>query len=282
MKCQEARELLSAYYDDELSVDVRSSVAEHVQNCPDCGRELDVFQSLSGMAKGLDDPQPPARIWASIEAGLDADEGGTSIVRPVQRQGWSPRKWRISAIATAATILLATGVVWIATHSWHAPGHHGDFAAAFEEYVENFADSPQTAHNVLLAKFGGESVDMAEATRRLGYQPAVAGGLPDGYSLEATYVLKMACCNCVQSICRRDDGQVFAVFEHGEQRPEWFADQPGTETEYGGCPCSIAPTGRGLVASWKAGKRQLTVVGARDEEEIADLVDHLRGGTPGT
>jgi hypothetical protein len=281
MNCHEARELLSAYHDDELSVDVRSALAEHVQNCSDCGRELTVFQSLSGMAKGLDDPQPPARIWAGIEAGLDADKRGTSTVRPAEKQVRSSRKWRISVVATAATILLATGVVWISTYSWNAPSHHGDFAAAFEEFVEHFADSPQTAQNALLAKFGGESVDMAEATKLLGYRPAVARGLPAGYSLEATYVLNMPCCGCVQSICRRDDGKVFAVFEHGEKRPAGSGGRAGTEMKVGDCPCSIAQTGRALVASWKADKRQLAVVGAHDEEEITDLVDHLRGGKTG-
>ena len=129
MDCQQVQKLLSAYYDGELSVDMRSSVAEHVQSCSDCGRELGVFQSLSGMAKGLDDPEPPTHIWAGIEAGLDADREGTSIVRPAAGQGRSPRKWRMRLLATVATMLVATGVVWIATRSWHAPGHHGELVS---------------------------------------------------------------------------------------------------------------------------------------------------------
>jgi len=36
----------------------------------------------------------------------------------------------------------------------------------------------------------------------------------------------------------------------------------------------------GLVVSWKANKRQLTVVGAHDLEEIADLITHFQTGTP--
>ncbi len=280
MDCRQVQKLLSAYYDDELSVDVRSSVAEHVQSCSDCSAELGVFQSLSGMAKGLDDPEPPTRIWTAIEAGLDADREGTSLARPVDEQGRFSRKWRIRLLATAATILVATGVAWIAARPWHTAGHHGELAAAFEKYLEHFARTPETAQNVLLAKYGGEFVNMAEATRQLGYRPAVAMGLPKGYSLEATYVLNMPCCTCVQSICRRDDGQVFAIFEHDKEHPAWFGNRPTTETECGGCSCSFAQTDRGLVASWKAGDRQFTVVGARDLEEIADLIDHLRGGDP--
>jgi hypothetical protein len=281
MDCQQVQKLLSAYYDGELSLDVRPSVAEHVRHCPDCGPELVDFQSLSGMVKRLDDPEPPTGIWANIEAGLDAGREGTSSVRPVAEQGPIPRNWPTGILAAAATILVATGVVWMAARSWKAPGGHGELAATFEEYLEHFAGSPETAQNVLLARYGGESLDMAEATRQLGYRPVVAEGLPPGYSLEATYVLNMPCCTCVQSICRRDDGQVLAIFEHNEEHPAWFGDRPRTEAVCSGCPCCIAQTDRGLVASWKANKRQLTVVGARDQEEIADLVDHLGGGNAG-
>ncbi len=73
MDCQQAQKLLSAYYDDELSVDVRSSVAEHVQSCSDCSAELGVCQSMSGMTKGLDYSEPKPRYWAAGTAGPEAD-----------------------------------------------------------------------------------------------------------------------------------------------------------------------------------------------------------------
>ena len=278
MDCQQVQKLLSAYYDDELSVDVQSSVSEHIRNCSDCGRELAFFQSLSGMAKGLDNPEPPPHIWEGIEAGLDAEMEGTTTVLSADALGRSQRMWRIGFLATAATILVAAGVAWMATRSWHAPGHHGELATTFEQYLEHFASNPETAQDVLLAKYGGESLDVTEVSRQIGYRPAIARGLPDGYTLEATYVLDMPCCTCVQSICRRDDGQVFAIFEHAEQQPAMFGGRPQTEAECSGCSCNIAKTDRGLLASWKADKRELTVVGARDLEEIGDLIDHLGGG----
>ncbi|MHC4398942.1 MAG: zf-HC2 domain-containing protein [Planctomycetota bacterium] len=280
MECQQVHKLLSAYYDDELSVEERSSVAEHVQSCPNCGAELVVFQSLSGMAKGLDDPEPPTRIWAGIEAGLDADREGAPIVRPAAERERSPKKWRPSLLATAAVVLIAAGVVWVARTTWHAPGHHGDLAADFGEYLEQFATDPDVAQKVLLAKYNGQAVDLSQAATHLGCRPAVAEGLPERYTLDAVYVLKMPCCTCVQSICRRDDGQVFAIFECDEEHPAWFGDRPRIETQCNGCPCSVIQADRGLVASWKANERQLTVVGARDLEEIGDLVGRLQGGNP--
>lgn len=280
MECQQAQKLLSAYYDDALSVEVRSSVAGHVQSCANCSAELVVFQSLSRMAKGLDDPEPPARIWLGIEAGLDADRNGAPVVRTAAEPGRAAKRWRMSLLATAATVMIATGVVWIVLQTWHAPGHHGELAADFEEYLEHFATDPDVAQNVLLAKYDGQAVDVSQAVRQLGYRPAVAAGLPERYTLDAVYVLKMPCCTCVQSICRRDDGRVFAIFEHDEEQPVWFGDRPQIDTRCNGRPCRVIQADRGLLASWKANRRQLTVVGARNLEEIADLVGHLQDGAP--
>lgn len=275
MECSEARELLSAYHDAELSAEVRSPVAEHVESCSRCAEELALFGVLSAMARGLDDPEPPPQLWADIEAGLDAggQEGAPSRLERLAG------KRRLSLLVTAATVLIAAGV-WFATRTWRTPGHHGDLAADFGEYLEQFATDPDRAQNALLVKYEGQAVDLSQATRQLGYRPAVAAGLPKRYSLEAVYLLKMPCCTCVQSICRRDDGHVFAIFEHDEEQPVWFGDRPRIETQCHGCACSIIQTDRGLVASWKANKRHLTVVGARGLEEIADLVGHLKGGDP--
>ena len=281
MKCQKVQKLLSAYYDDELSGGVRTSMAEHVQGCSRCGDELTRFAKLSAMAKGLDDPEPPEQIWSGIEAGLDADKASAPIGRRAAPQERAARRPRLSFLAAAALVLIATGVVWIASRTAHAPGHHHELAADFGEYVEHFAKDPDRAQKVLLAKYDGQAVDLSRATRQLGYRPAVAAGLPERYTVDALYVLKMPCCTCVQTICRRDDGQVFAIFEHDEKQPVCFGDRPRIETQFKGCPCSIIQANHGLVASWKADNRQITVVGAHSLEEIGELVDHLGGSSTG-
>jgi len=276
MKCREAQELLSAYHDEELSGEARTSVAEHVHRCSRCGEEMAVFGEMSAMARGLDHPEPPDRIWTDIEAALDADRDGAPVGRPAAEPKRFPRKWRPSLLAAAAMILVATGVVWIASTTWHAPGHHHELAADFGEFLEHFPNNPDRAQEVLLAKYDGQAVDLSQAAEQLGYRPAVAAGLPENYTLDAVYVLNMPCCTCVQTICRRDDGRVFAIFEHDEEQPVWFGDRPRIETQCRGCACSVIQADRGLVASWKGNKRQLTVVGARDLGEVTDLVAHLK------
>jgi predicted anti-sigma-YlaC factor YlaD len=281
MKCHEAQELLSAYLDEELSGNKRASVAEHIRNCPRCREEVAFFAEMSAAARGMHDPEPPEWLWAGIQTGLDTDKKRIARRGPSTEREWFPKKWPVGLLAAAAIVMIATGVVWIAFRTSHAPGHDHELAADFGEYLEHFAANPDRAQEVLLAKYDGQAVDLLHAAARLGYRPAAAEGLPKNYTLDTVYLLQMPCCTCVQTICRRDDGRVFAIFEHDEEQPVWFGDRPRIETQCNGCPCSVIHTDRGLVASWKANKRQLTVVGAKDLDEIADLMAHFEDDAPG-
>ena len=75
MDCPEVKELLSAYYDDELTSGQRTAVAEHLACCDECAHELEGFRRLSALAERLAQPEPPARIWQQLEAQLDAASG---------------------------------------------------------------------------------------------------------------------------------------------------------------------------------------------------------------
>ncbi len=287
MECGETRELLSAYFDHELSATLRSSVAEHVQCCAQCGAELVLYQRLSGMAKGLADPQPADEIWSGIEAGLAADREYAPVVRSSAMRHGLPNKWSLNLVTTAVLVFLVTGVIWLTARSWRAPDSHADMAAggmaaAMQDYLQQFPRDPEQAQRVLLAKYDGQPVDISQASRQLGYQPVVAGGLPERYALESVHILKMPCCTCVQTICRRDDGKKFAIFENDSDHPVCFSSQPRIDTQCNGCPCSVVHADHGLIASFTANKRQLTVVGAQDLAEIADLISHFSSDSPRT
>ncbi len=282
MQCLQAQQYLSAFCDGELAAELRARVAEHVQACPRCQEELAVFGRLSAMAKAQPDPEPPPWIWEEIEAALAAGGEAAAASRHGAESDRPAKKWPLRLLATAALVLLAVGVVWTAAKTWYTPHHGGELVADLREYSEHFVSSPENAQAVLLAKYNGEAVSVAEATRRLGYRPMIAAGLPQRYSVEAMYLLNMPCCTCVQAICRRDDGAVFAVFEHGEEQPMWFGDRPAVEAQCNGCSCSLIQVDRTLVVSWKANKRRFTVVGASGLEEIADMITHFQGPSPKT
>ena len=156
-----------------------------------------------------------------------------------------------------------------------APHHR--HARVFGHYLEEFQRDPQKAQNILLANYQSEALDTEFAVQKVGYRPAVAAGLPEGYSIESLYVMEMPCCTCVQTLCRRSDGSVLVVFEHDDDQPNWFGGRPGIMANCGGKQCSLVGLDSQLAASWKRGKRHMTIIGARDVAEVDKMVSWLDG-----
>ena len=285
MNCAEVRTQLSAYHDGELAPDVHIAIAEHLKGCSECSALLAGFRQLSDLSDQLTHRTPPDQ-WAVIEKELDAksvrSQTAIADVVPFSRKGIQPlrptrssfRSWR----ALAAAVLLAVGLVGSAHFSglWKGGGHDDHLAVNFDAFLNQFTQNPQAAQQILLANYSGRKVDMSTAASVVGFQPAIARGLPPGYSIDAVYVLEMPCCKCPQSICRRDVGGSIAVFEHDVDQPVWFGDRPSIQTHCSGRPTRIVEVDRDLLAAtWPSNNRHLTVIGARDVEEVALIVAHF-------
>ncbi len=270
MDCSQLKELLSAYYDDELLSDKRTAVAEHLAGCHDCAGELQEFGLLSAMTEGLAQPEPPAHLWEQIAQQMDVEARDVSprTTRPGWR-GWTRRPAVRVGLAAAAAILIVVG--WFGYDAWVDRGHQ-DFEAVFGQYLEQLRHDPTGAQQILLARYEGQAVDAGQAVTAAGYRPVVADGMPAGYSVEATYVMKMPCCTCVQCFCKRSDGSIIAVFEHDDEDPGWFGGRPVRQAVCGGKPCRIVDLDQRLAATWRRGDRHVTVVGVRDTTEVDRLV----------
>ena len=86
----------------------------------------------------------------------------------------------------------------------------------------------------------------------------------------------MPCCICVQSICERSDGSTWAIFEHDdEEADEWFAHRPKVTVNVNDTRCSLIEVEKHLAATWRRGKRHITLVGMRDATEVSQLVAWL-------
>jgi hypothetical protein len=264
MDCPEVKELLSAYYDDELPSNQRIAVAEHLAGCGECARELEGFRRLSALAEGLTQPESPAHIWQQLDRQLDV-ESRTAHERPTFRQPAA----RLG-LAAAAAILIAVG--WFGSKTWFEHAAHHQMTAVFAQYLDEFARDPEAAQQILLAKYDSQKVDVEQVARTVGYRPIVAEGMPEGYSIESTYVMKMPCCDCVECLCKRSDGTTIAIFEHDDEDPEWFGDRPETEAICNGTSCTMVELDNQLAARWKQGQRHITVIGARDSAEVDQLV----------
>ena len=274
MNCQKVQNLLSAYVDEELSLDSQAQVSQHLKTCSACADEVASFQSLSRATAELSPPELPATVWRNVEAQLDA-ETAVTLGQPEKPVRAAAFRWA----SIAALLLVAVTLGIVAYHSWDGHVHH-ELAADFSEYLDVFQERPGDAHLVLVNKYAGKTVELDEAHVQLGYRPTLADGLPNGYTIQTSFVMDMPCCKCIKTICKRNDGGTLAIFEHDDEQPIWFGDRSSIQAECGGESCVLTQMDSQIAVSWQQGSRHLTVIGARDRDEAAMLVEHLASAAP--
>jgi len=271
VNCSEVQERLSQFLDNELSEDEAARMASHMTNCSSCAAELTSFQQLSRMSRRLIDPSVPAHIWEGLQPKLDSPEE-PNVILAHDRPRLIPSRF----LAIAATILVAAGIGVIAYQAWDSPGQK-HLTMNFAQYVEQFSKQPEEAQQVLLANYYGRPMTLQEATDALGYEPAAAKGIPPDYTIEKVYLLKMPCCGCAQVVCKNKEGQSIAIFEHNTDQPVSFGDRPTVEYVCHDKPTSVVQMGDHLAATWKEGRRSITIIGATDLNEITKFVAHFKG-----
>jgi len=103
MDCETAKGLLGSYYDGELDPADRKLVAEHVESCSACSRELDWLAKLDRDSRLLFVPEPPPQIWDRVERRLAVRvRARTAIGRAFSRRQFM--------VATGAVAVSALGV----------------------------------------------------------------------------------------------------------------------------------------------------------------------------
>lgn len=270
MDCFSARQHLSAFHDGELTPDLQAEVGDHLEGCRECARLLAEFQELSHTAAELPTPAAPAEIWPQLEKRLNTQPAlpRKSLALLIQRR----RTW--FGIATAAMLLVAAStaaVVWLT----RTEPCHDHVAVNFAQYLDQFERNPDVAQQVLLTNYDGRSVSFDQAAEQVRYRPATPASLPHGLSREAIYLLRMPCCLCVQAVYKSEDGKRVAVFEHVDDQPIWFGQRPMIQARCNGMPCSLVQVDDCLAASWKRDGRYVTVIGAQDVEQVAELMAFL-------
>lgn len=271
MRCLAFKELLSKYIDGELPPDEAAAAAEHVSQCPDCAAELQALGGLSQLAKRLDRPAPPARVWRGIEAALDADGLEGPMPSPAgapHRFGGRPAYFSALAacVAIAAALLFFFGP--------GLPGHH-HAAVDLGPFLDLFERSPQDAQKQLISAYHGRRTSLADAARALPYRPQAADGLPPEYQFSEAALLDMPCCFCLEACYLRRDGSVLCLFEHDRDHFAKFGERPTSTAVCCGVPTRLVQMRGRMIATWPRNGRFLTVVGTRNVEEVSLLVQHF-------
>lgn len=267
MQCREVVELLSAYYDGELPSDEAAAVANHVAVCDNCAAELQTLNKLSDLTMKLDQALPPPHVWPRIAAQLNSSQS------PVAATAASARHARRKALLAVVALLLV-GLTWIAYAQWQAREHQ-HLLADFGHFLDRFKQAPDEAQRDLVKSYSGVPVEIPEAIRELKYRPAVADGLPADYEPAQAYLLRMPCCRCLQVCYLRKDGGTLCVFEHDEDQPAWFGDRPSSSKVCSGKPTRLVQVNGCLAATWQQERRHITVIGAKDIEEVSLLIAHF-------
>ena len=70
MTCQEYKELMMGYLDNELNAQQKQIFEQHLASCPDCTWELEEFKKLKQMTDSVSLPEPEDKIWQQYWSGI--------------------------------------------------------------------------------------------------------------------------------------------------------------------------------------------------------------------
>ncbi len=270
MNCHENENLLSAYYDGELSDELAATVVEHLDQCDACAGELTGIEQLSQLAARLDEPRGSAEIWDAISEELD------------RRRAFAPERRRFDWLrpSTGLMVVVAASLLVVAFTAGafllHLRGEHNNLAMNFDAYLDHFPDHPLQAQQVLLANYGGQRTTLDQAAQTLGYALLAGVRTPAGYAVEEVYLLEMPGCTCAHVVYRHSEGRLIAVIEHDQDQPIRFGDRPAITCQCQGQPTRLVQVNKQhLAVTWTLGERYVTLIGAQDLEEVQDLIGQL-------
>lgn len=63
MTCQDHKELMMAYLDNELNAEQREAFERHLASCADCSREMEEFRKLKHLTDDVALVEPEDRLW---------------------------------------------------------------------------------------------------------------------------------------------------------------------------------------------------------------------------
>lgn len=111
MTCDNAALFIDDYVDGACDAATAASVRQHLVTCSHCRALADDLERIRAAAGALGPIEPPARLWAGIDAAVHA-EG-----QEAPRAGW-----RQMLAAAAGFVLVASSLSWLASQLPAAPG----------------------------------------------------------------------------------------------------------------------------------------------------------------
>ncbi len=142
MTCDDCRTKLTAYLDGELEGDRGTAVRGHLRGCEACRKVASDEAALRDGLRALPPIDPPASLWAGVQARLAAEE-----VAEAKRPAW--RRWlshwavpQQLSLAGAAIATLVVLLVWKSHRVEQAPPPPAPVAVQHPEFQPSVAPPP--------------------------------------------------------------------------------------------------------------------------------------------
>ena len=140
MRCDQARELIGAYVDGELSGEDRAAVAGHVETCGGCrllvGEIKRTSKAIAQLGRELPSAALATRIRSRLAGAADDQQGGKRLIR------WHipSRMWQQAAALAACCALSVLLTWWVMTSTEQADRLQQEILAAHIRSLQQ--DSP--------------------------------------------------------------------------------------------------------------------------------------------
>lgn len=82
ISCREFTDALGDFVSEELAVGMMLEGVEHASECRPCGDQLAELQTIQDACRSLAEVEPPASIWTSLMARIEAEEAAQGEASP--------------------------------------------------------------------------------------------------------------------------------------------------------------------------------------------------------
>lgn len=107
MRCEDCRELLWAYLEQELNEEETAKIQQHLEACADCRAEAEAQKEIMESLRSLPEEELPEGYHQELMQKLSAEAAPNVVPFPVKKK--QPKWKQLSMIAAAALVVVAAG-----------------------------------------------------------------------------------------------------------------------------------------------------------------------------
>jgi hypothetical protein len=170
MRCRLAQQQISEYVDGTLEDGRLPALTAHLEGCAGCRAFLADVERMAAGAKGLEQVEPPERVWVKIRAGLRerraAGRGRVELDTAPRRSRFG---FRFALASAAAVLVVAGGLLVFRPWKPGLPPFEAERAALDRQTLEKLNEAEWHYHEAIKA------LQEAVGSQRGSLDPELAG-----------------------------------------------------------------------------------------------------------